>query len=205
MLVRSRLTAVVLVGMSALALSGGALGAPGPGLSSRDAGDRCSDLPRFYVKVLKGAANCSNARRVLRRFMDNVYASSPPCYPGKCRNQSPGRWRCELENTQLTEEPGRTARCKRVSDGSVAVLIFRGESATGDKRRTKSCGNFRVDGLLTEVRVKITQGDFRCKIARQVMENLFQGRDTGNWSCVGPQTGYAKCTKPNRGAVVGRF
>ena len=62
-----------------------------------------------------------------------------------------------------------------------------------------------MEGLLTEIKVKITRGDFPCKVARRVMEDLFHGRDTGNWRCVGPQTGYAKCTKHNRGAVVGRF
>lgn len=173
-------------------------------LARRDGGDRCSDGPRFYVNVLKGEANCSNARRALRGFMDNVYGSSPPCYPGKCTGESPRHWRCQLENKQLTEEAGRTAKCKRVSDGSVAVLIYRGESVTGAKR-AKPCGSFGMPGLMTQIQVKITDGDFPCKIARRVMEDLFHGRDTEHWACVGPQTGYARCDKPNRGTVVGRF
>jgi hypothetical protein len=117
----------------------------------RDAGDRWPDQPRFYVKVLEGKANCSSARRALRGFMDDVYASNPPCYPGRCQSEGPRHWRCQLENTQLTKEPGRAAKCKRISDGSVAVLIFRSESSSGDKRRSKSCGSFRMRGLLTDI------------------------------------------------------
>jgi hypothetical protein len=175
------------------------------GSAAGDGRTRCKDGPRFVVKVLKGDAGCSNARRALRGFMDNVYASDPPCNPGKCRGASPRRWRCQLENEQLTEAPGRTAKCKRERDGSVGILIFLGESSTGGKLRDKSCGSFRMQGLLTRIRVKITEGDFPCRIARRVMEDLFRGRDTGNWRCIGPQTGYAKCKKRNRGTVVARF
>ena len=78
-------------------------------------------------------------------------------------------------------------------------------SAAEPSKRDKSCGSFSVPGLLTRVQVKITDGAFPCKVARRVMDDLFHGRDTGNWDCVGPQTGYARCDKPNRGTVVGRF
>lgn len=197
--------ALVLASLIAIAPAGASASA------KHDAGDRCADQPRFYVKVLKGDANCSNARRALRGFMDHVYGSRPPCYPGKCTGVSPRHWHCHLENTQLTEEPGRLAKCKRVSDGSVAVLIFRGETATGAKvraaagKRDKSCGSFAMPGLMTRIQVKISDGDFPCKIARRVMEDLFHGRDTGKWRCVGPQTGYARCDKSNRGTVIARF
>lgn len=101
------------------------------GTVSADGRKQCSDGDRFVVKVLKGKLGCKNARRELGNFMDRVYASNPPCYPGKCRKESPKGWRCKLENKQLTEEPGRLARCKRKSDGSKAVLIFLGESSSG--------------------------------------------------------------------------
>lgn len=191
-------------GALAVAVAVAGLVALGGQLAWADGRSQCKDGPRFVVKVVKGDVGCSNARRALRGFLDNVYASNPPCYPGKCRSASPRSWRCQLENKQLTEEPGRTAKCKRRRDGSVGVLIFLGESVDS-KRRDKSCGGFRLEGLLTKIRVKITKGDFRCKIARRVMEDLFRGRDTGNWSCIGPQTGYAKCKKANRGTVVARF
>ena len=58
---------------------------------------------------------------------------------------------------------------------------------------------------MTPIKVKITKGDFPCRVARRVMEDLYRGRDTGNWDCIGPQTGYAKCKKPNRGTVKGTF
>ena len=69
----------------------------------------------------------------------------------------------------------------------------------------KSCGTFSLTGLMTPIKVKITKGDFPCRVARRVMEDLYRGRDTGNWDCIGPQTGYAKCKKPNRGTVKGTF
>lgn len=67
------------------------------------------------------------------------------------------------------------------------------------------CGSFELDGLIKPVRVKISKGHFSCRIARRVMKDLYHGGDTGNWSCIGPQTGYAKCKKANRGTIVARI
>lgn len=91
-----------------------------------------------------------------------------------------------------------------VALAAAAVLVITAGPAAADGKRDKSCGSFAVSGLMTRVHVKITDGDFPCKIARRVIEDLFHGRDTGHWNCVGPQTGYARCDKHNRGTVIGR-
>jgi endonuclease YncB( thermonuclease family) len=89
----------------------------------------CKAGERFFVKVTKGPVSCANAKRALGRFMENVYGSAPPCYPGQCRGESPPGWDCRLINTQLIEEPGPTARCERERDGATGILVFKGESA----------------------------------------------------------------------------
>lgn len=137
--------------------------------TASDGRSTCMYGSRFVVKVLKDEAGCSNARRALRGFMDSVYASDPPCHPGKCRSASPRRWHCQLENEQLTEEAGRTAKCKRDRDGSVGVLIFLGESPTGERLRAffwQDCGDYGLDG-------RVTSHGVRCGKARRVISTFF--------------------------------
>ena len=65
----------------------------------------------------------------------------------------------------------------------------------------RACGSFRVEGLRTSVRVYVVRGSVGCATARGVMRSLFAGRGgrtVRGWRCVGPQTGYAACTKGPR-------
>lgn len=71
-------------------------------------------------------------------------------------------------------------------------------SARTAARVPRTCGSFRVHGLQTHVRVRITRGGVPCHRANHVMAKLFRGganREAPGWRCVGPQTGYAACTK----------
>jgi hypothetical protein len=65
-------------------------------------------------------------------------------------------------------------------------------------------GSFRVEGLLTKVRVKVVRGNVPCRNAKRVMKRLFKGRNTRKWDCVGPQTGYAACTRGDS-KITARF
>jgi hypothetical protein len=76
----------------------------------------------------------------------------------------------------------------------------------------RSCGTFdpRSPYLLPEirVRVRVLRGTARCIDARHVMKVLFRRgprRRVFGWSCIGPQTGYAKCRKAGRGVIDGAF
>jgi hypothetical protein len=67
----------------------------------------------------------------------------------------------------------------------------------------KACGSFRIPGLLTPIRVRVTKGPVACEDAYRIMKKLFNrgpGSDPENWSCEGPQTGFARChkSKPRR-------
>jgi hypothetical protein len=89
---------------------------------------------------------------------------------------------------------------------SVAVVL----SVEGDFAEpppayaAKRCGSFRVEGLLTKVRVKVVRGNVPCRNAKRVMKRLFNGRNTRKWDCVGPQTGYAACTRRDS-KITARF
>ena len=105
-------------------------------------------------------------------------------------------------------------RTRLAATFAIAVIaVSTGPQASGSRvqardavpRRDQQCGSFELPGVLKPVRVKITRGEFPCRIAMRVMDDLYHGRDVGHWQCIGPQTGYAKCTKPNRGTVVGRI
>jgi hypothetical protein len=73
----------------------------------------------------------------------------------------------------------------------------------------KACGSFRIPGLLTPVRVRVTKEPVACKDAYRIMKKLFNrgpGSDPENWNCIGPQTGYARCSKSNpRRVIVATF
>jgi hypothetical protein len=87
---------------------------------------------------------------------------------------------------------------------AVVALVQSGLSAPPSAYATKRCGSFRVDGLLTKVRVKVVRGNVPCRNAKRVMKRLFKGRSTGKWNCVGPQTGYAACTRGDS-KITARF
>lgn len=68
----------------------------------------------------------------------------------------------------------------------------------------RRCGSFRVTGLLTAIRVRVTRGRVGCGRARQVMKSLFRRKRSRvlGWRCVGPQTGYAACRKRGNRVVA---
>jgi hypothetical protein len=73
----------------------------------------------------------------------------------------------------------------------------------------KRCGHFRIPGLRTKIRVRVKRGPVGCTEARRVMRKLFHRGPYSNpegWHCIGPQTGYARCTKPRpRRIIVAHF
>jgi hypothetical protein len=89
---------------------------------------------------------------------------------------------------------------------AVAIVAFvqSGLTEPPSAHATKRCGSFRVEGLLTKVRVKVVRGNVPCRNAKRVMKRLFNVRDTGKWNCVGPQTGYAACTRGDS-KITARF
>jgi hypothetical protein len=87
---------------------------------------------------------------------------------------------------------------------AVVLLAQSGLSAPPSAYAVERCGSFRVEGLLTKVRVKVVRGNVPCRNAKRVMKRLFKGRTTGKWNCVGPQTGYAACTRGDN-KVTARF
>lgn len=123
-MIRKALVPLVL----SLLLAAPAVAVVAPGVAKED-GDQCKAGERFFVRVTDGSLSCSNAKRILNKFKDNVYASNPPCYPGQCRVESPKGWACRLLNTQLTEEPGPMAKCERDRDSASAILFFKGEGS----------------------------------------------------------------------------
>lgn len=68
---------------------------------------------------------------------------------------------------------------------------------------SRFCDTFREPSLLTQVQVYANRY-VSCDRAVRVMKRRFDGDTPAGWSCVGPQTGYAKCTK-GRKRVVAHF
>lgn len=59
---------------------------------------------------------------------------------------------------------------------------------------SKFCGKFHEAGLLTTVQVYGNRY-VSCRQAKSVMNRRFAGNTPAGWHCIGPQTGYALCTK----------
>lgn len=59
------------------------------------------------------------------------------------------------------------------------------------------CGKFHVSGLLTTVQV-YGNNYVTCRQAKSVMRRRFAGNTPAGWHCIGPQTGYALCTKSRK-------
>jgi hypothetical protein len=66
---------------------------------------------------------------------------------------------------------------------------------------SRFCGTFQEAGLLTKVQVYANRY-LACGRAIRVMKRRFNGDTPAGWSCVGPQTGYAKCAKGRRRVVA---
>src|SRR2546423_13951539 len=59
------------------------------------------------------------------------------------------------------------------------------------------CGKFHEPGLLTTVQVYANRF-VSCDRAVAVMKRRFNGDTAPGWHCIGPQTGYALCTKDRK-------
>jgi hypothetical protein len=70
----------------------------------------------------------------------------------------------------------------------------------------KSCGDFRIapPGQYPALRVEVVAGNLPCRVARRLMKAHYHGRDTGAWSCHGPE-GFAGCEKKTGEAIRARF
>ena len=85
-----------------------------------------------------------------------------------------------------------------------ASVAAEGAPAAPTAAAARACGSFRMSGLLTAIRVKVTRGGVPCGRARQVMKSLFNRKRSRvfGWSCLGPQTGYAACRKRGNRVVA---
>jgi hypothetical protein len=78
------------------------------------AAQRCGSIivPSYEVRIKKGDISCSNARRIMKHYLDN--------FPS-----DPRGWRCKrepaFENPILL--PGRLATCGRKSDNDKVILV----------------------------------------------------------------------------------
>ena len=137
---------------------------------------------RFERITTKGIS-CAAAKRALRKY----------AYTGEglhCRRAGGNRWRCSRGPALIRYvQPA-------CGEGSCSGEY---RLAEADAIAARACGSFRVPGLFTAVRVQVKRGSVSCARAMQIMRALFahaRGNVRG-WSCVGPQTGYAACTKGN--------
>lgn len=116
-----------------------------------------------------------------RRFGSACTRAALPVIPA-CRKESPKGWVCQLENEQLTAEPGRFARCKRKGDGAVAILIFLGESSSGDRQVARSsCNSIK----LGEPRIFYKE-NMACGRAKRYARTLYRSggkNEPRNFSC----------------------
>jgi hypothetical protein len=73
---------------------------------------------------------------------------------------------------------------------------------------SRSCGAMTVSDPFASfrVRVKVTRGNVSCGRAKGLIRGVFRRPNSriDGWRCVGPQTGYAACTKSGN-KVVGTF
>jgi hypothetical protein len=77
------------------------------------------------------------------------------------------------------------------------IALFQPQPASA----SRFCGTFHKAGLLTEVQVYANRY-IGCGRAIRVMKRRFNGDTPPGWSCIGPQTGYAKCTKARKRVVA---
>ena len=106
------------------------------------------------------------------------------------------------------DAPGAVFRAFRGDFVNYRVPSDRDERAPIATASVKRCGYFRMPGLLTKVRVRVVRGPVGSPGPASHEETLQPGTRSNpeNWNCVGPQTGYARCSKsrPTR-VIVARF
>jgi hypothetical protein len=71
---------------------------------------------------------------------------------------------------------------------------------------SKSCGDFRIapPGQYPALRVEVVEGNVPCRVARRLMKAHSHSRNTGPWSCHGPE-GFAGCERRTGEAIRARF
>lgn len=115
----------------ALGLAGLVLAAFGQGDNARAAG-KCGELISNYkVKVKKGDISCTNARRVMRQFSDNI-AGGQCDQPPECSDASPSGWKCKNLRDKPGEYPGPVLKCQRDRDGVTVLVVYTGPPITGE-------------------------------------------------------------------------
>lgn len=131
-----------------------------------------------------------------------------------CVRKPNGSKRCHSRITRLSGQPSRVSYASeaigtyRVSWKVHGHVVDRAEwvnvvegvrvKAPPGLAKSKHCGGFSFPGLLTNVHVRVTRGPVGCERAKRVMKKLFNrgpGSSPENWNCIGPQTGYALCSK----------
>jgi hypothetical protein len=170
----------------------------------RDCGER-TVAPNTTKHLKAQKMTCDGARDLAADYEQKTFSGNSFPEIGEVTNVR--RFRCRFYEYF---DPFELAyKCRHTRQRGKAMKAFhppeREPSFRAPSKRGKACGSFRLEGVLTPVKVRIRRGDFPCHIARRVMKDLYHGRDTGRWRCIGPQTGYARCEKSNRGVVIGRF
>jgi hypothetical protein len=137
---------------------------------------------------------CGRARAILRRWYHDTSA----------KDSGPAGWRCAVVRRGHIEYRSYCHRNGRQI--SFSQYTARPSLATTSSKR---CGSFRQTGLLTPIRVRVAKGPVGCEDAMRIMKKLFNRGSSStpeNWTCEGPQTGFARCHKANpRRVIVASF
>lgn len=97
---------------------------------SAQAAGTCGELISNYkVKIKKGDIGCTNARRVMRQFSNNI-ANGQCDQPPECSDASPSGWNCKNLRDKPGEYPGPVLKCQR--DGTTVLLVYTGPPITGE-------------------------------------------------------------------------
>lgn len=97
---------------------------------SAHAAGKCGELISNYkVKIKKGDIGCTNARRVMRQFSNNI-ANGQCDQPPECSDASPSGWNCKNLRDKPGEYPGPVLKCQR--DGTTVLLVYTGPPITGE-------------------------------------------------------------------------
>ena len=144
---------------------------------------------RGLLNIKTSGISCAAANRALHRYHGTGEGLN-------CRQAGSRRWRCTRGPAVIRYS---LPRCGEgiCSGGEFRPSQQRPSDAMAVAAR--ACGSFRVPGLQTAVRVRVKRGSISCGRALAIMRDLFvhARRSVQGWRCVGPQTGYAACTKGN--------
>lgn len=171
---------------------------------------------RWSVAAVIAAYETATRDRDLRRLFRDVLSFGDPYVSSRGRRRCANAVDLILEVSDAHRRPGsygllvRTIRI-HASQATATVAVRDGDSQRLERffleRRAgrwrvaaRGCGSFRMQGLRTGIRVKVTRGGVGCGRARQVMKSLFDHKRSRvyGWRCIGPQTGYAHAKPQSR-------